>query len=75
MSKPRPGSSLETAREVVSKNRRLIRLREEQPALELDDLSIRSGKAERLRELYAGWGFRSMLAELESKTLTQAALL
>jgi len=68
-------SSLETAREVVSKNRRLIRLREEQPALELDDLSIRSGKAERLRELYAGWGFRSMLAELESKTPTQAALL
>ena len=68
-------SSLEASRDVVSKNRRLIQLREDQPDLALEDLRLRSAKAERLRELYGGWGFRSMLAELESKTPAQAALL
>jgi DNA polymerase-1 len=68
-------ASLESARDLVAKNRRLIQLRDEQPDLTLDEMRLRSPKADRLRELYAGWGFRSMLAELESKSLTQAALL
>jgi len=68
-------ASLESARDLVAKNRRLIQLRDEQPDLTLDEMRLRSPKVDRLRELYAGWGFRSMLAELESKSLTQAALL
>lgn len=68
-------ASLEASRDVLSKNQRLIQLRDEQPELALDEMRLRPPKAERLRELYADWGFRSLLAELESKSSVQTILL
>lgn len=68
-------SSLESSHDAVLKNQRLIRLREDQPELALDELRLRSANTARLRDLYEAWGFRSMRAELESKTSTQVALL
>jgi DNA polymerase-1 len=68
-------TSLESARDILAKNRRLIQLREDLTEPGLDDLRFGSPKVERLRELFASWGFRSMLADLETKVPKQAALL
>jgi hypothetical protein len=37
-------------------------------------LAVRSGDSGQLRRLYAGWGFRTLLSELEGGTLRQGDL-
>ena len=67
--------SLAASREVVLMNQRLIRLKPAELAANLDEAEIRSCSLERLRELYARWGFKTMLAQLGGAPLTQGALL
>jgi DNA polymerase-1 len=60
-------AALQDATEVVRRNVELVRLKDELPCLlELDELQEKPADPESLRELFARWGFRSMLAELES---------
>jgi DNA polymerase-1 len=68
-------ASLAAAREVVLMNQRLIRLQPAELPVNLDAAEIRPPRLERLRELYAGWGFKTMLAQLGGAPLTQGALL
>jgi DNA polymerase-1 len=66
---------LAAAAEVVERNQRLIRLKDDLPwSLPLETLAVRAGDPGRLRELYAEWGFNSLLQELESPTLRQGNL-
>ena len=58
-------ANLAGAGEVVRRNQRLIRLREEQPATPLEELAGRPPNAERLGALYSQWGFRTLLAQLQ----------
>ncbi len=67
--------SLAAAKEVVLMNQRLIRLKPAELPVNMDELEIRPSSLERLRELYAGWGFKTMLAQLGGAPLTQGALL
>jgi DNA polymerase-1 len=68
-------SSLAEAEAIVRRNQRLVRLREEQPPLVLADAAIRPAQIDRLRGLYADWGFKTMLAQLGGSPATQEALL
>jgi DNA polymerase-1 len=68
-------SSLAGAEAIVRRNQRLVRLREEQPPLVLADAAIRPAQIDRLRGLYADWGFKTMLAQLGGSPATQEALL
>ena len=67
--------SLSTSKEVVLMNQRLIRLKPAELPVNLEEVEIRPPNLERLRELYAGWGFKTMLAQLGGAPLTQGALL
>jgi len=67
-------AALKDAAGLVRRNVELVRLKDELPCrFELDELREKSAHPESLRELFARWGFRSMLAELESNR--QAVLL
>lgn len=67
-------TALQNSAGVVQRNVELVRLKDELPCgLELDELWEKPADPELLRELYTRWGFRSMLAELESSR--QAVLL
>lgn len=68
-------AALETAAQIVRRNQRLVRLREDQPTTPLDSARPGVPDGERLRALYAEWGFRSLLAEVERTQMTQPALL
>lgn len=58
---------LKDSAEVVRRNVELVRLKDELPCrFELDEWQEKPADVECLRELFAGWGFRSLLAELES---------
>jgi DNA polymerase-1 len=58
-------SALTGAAEAVKRNQLMIRLREQLPdGPELSGLVPREPKRPALREMYARWGFRSLLAEL-----------
>lgn len=62
--------SLEAARDDLRRNRDLIRLREHCDRPEsLDALAVRPPDTAELRRLYAGWGFRTLLAELDETPL------
>ena len=56
--------ALQAAEPAVRRNQRLIRLKEEEPVVAPDDLVMKAPDKARLRELFSGWGFRSMLAAL-----------
>jgi DNA polymerase-1 len=58
-------ASLQSALEVLRRNLDLIRLRQDQPNCQLEDLVPRPAQVERLRELFTQWGFRGMLAQVE----------
>lgn len=75
VSSPRLKQNLEASKEAVNRNQRLIRLKPEGLAAQLDDLRLKPADVARLRVLYAQWGFKTMLAQIESATLTQGALL
>jgi len=66
---------LTAAQEAVRRNQRLVRLREEQPPLPLEEAAIRAPQTDRLRVLFAEWGFKTMLAQLGGTPLSQGALL
>jgi len=68
-------NSLAGAQETVRRNQRLIRLREEQPALALEETAVREPQVDRLRGLFAEWGFKTMLAQLGGSPVAQGALL
>jgi DNA polymerase-1 len=58
--------NLQASKEVVGRNQQLVRLNCQEPCeLTLEDLAVRRGDDEALRVLFARWGFRTMLRELE----------
>ena len=66
---------LRAAEPRVKRNQGLIRLKEAPPEeCKLADLAVRSGDAGQLRRLYAGWGFRTLLSQLEGGSLRQGDL-
>ena len=68
-------TSLAASEKIVRRNQRLIRLREEQPPMGLDEAAIGDPQIDRLRGMFADWGFKTMLAQLGGSPLTQGALL
>ena len=68
-------TSLQGAKEVVLRNQRLIRLREEQPALALEEVQLRTPDLKGLRVLFEEWGFRTLLAQCDEREPEQGALL
>lgn len=68
-------ANLESARQIVSRNQKLIRLREDQPPAPLTELAPREPDTTRLRALYAEWGFRRLHEELVSRPPAQGVLL
>jgi DNA polymerase-1 len=61
---------LEASEEVVRRNEQLVRLNCEVPyEISLEELACRAGDAAALRQLYARWGFKSLLRELEQGRL------
>ena len=68
-------ASLAAAAEIVRRNQRLICLRDSQPPVPLDSVTIRTPDREVLRSLYSKWGFRTLLAQLEQSLPMQATLL
>jgi DNA polymerase-1 len=68
--------ALKTAEADVRRNQSLVRLKTEVGSeFSADALVARPADAGRLMELYRGWGFRSMLAELESAQTRQQELI
>ena len=60
-------ANLRTAESVVRRNQKLIRLDASLPCdADLAPLAVRPGDPDRLGLLYARWGFKTMLAQLES---------
>jgi DNA polymerase-1 len=68
-------ASLAGAQDRVKRNQRLIRLHDGLPPVSLEEAAIRASDTDRLRTLYAEWGFKTMLAQLESGSFAQGALL
>lgn len=61
-------SGLEASVELVEKNRKLVRLDVNVPCeLELETMRVRQADSEQLRRLYEGWGFKTLLRELEGQ--------
>jgi len=59
-------TSLQAAEKLVRRNQQLVRLNEEAPCkVSMEELACKPGDAASLRPLYARWGFKSMLRELE----------
>lgn len=67
--------ALASAGEVLRRNQRLIRLREDLATPPIEALRPRPPDTETLRALYAEWGFKSLLADLEKTACAQPELL
>ena len=67
--------SLVASKDVVLRNQRLIRLKPAELPVNLEESAIQPSNPERLRVLYAEWGFKTMLAQLGGASMTQGALL
>jgi len=58
--------SLQASAELLERNQRLVRLKHEmQCDVSLEDLAVKPCDHDALARLYAGWGFKTMLHELE----------
>ncbi len=69
-------TSLRSSAEAVSRNVELVRLKDDLPCdYSADQLAVRPPDAGSLRELFSRWGFRAMLAGLESRGLSEQAVL
>ena len=69
-------AALTAAAADVSRNQVLVRLKTDVAgAFSPDELTVRAPAAETLRELYANWGFRSLLADLGPPVPAQGCLL
>ena len=61
-------ASLGEAADAVRRNQTLTRLRDDLPCdFSAEALAVKSADAGRLRELFARWGFKGMLAALEAE--------
>jgi DNA polymerase I len=58
-------TALFNAKETVQCNRELVRLHEVDCDFSPEEMAVKPPDAERLRELYSRWGFKTMLAALE----------
>ncbi len=68
-------ASLQAASEVVKRNQKLICLRDDLPCdFKLEDFAIKPAKVDTLRELFTGWGFKTLLHELEKAQVKQTDL-
>lgn len=67
--------ALAGAAEILRRNQRLIRLREDMAVPALESLRPRKPDLEKLRGHYAEWGFKSLLAEVEKSACPQPELL
>ncbi len=68
-------TNLQAASELVWRNRKLICLRDDLPCdFELENFAARPARAEELRELFTGWGFKTLLHELEKARVKQIDL-
>jgi DNA polymerase I len=68
-------ANLNAASGIVRRNQRLIRLKEDQAAISLEELSLKAPQSDRLKAAYAEWGFRTLLAQLNETNIEQGALL
>lgn len=69
-------ASLENSKAIVRRNQELIRLHVDLPCdFQLEKLEVRSPDHARLRPLYARWGFKTLLAQIESVQAAQGSLL
>jgi DNA polymerase I len=60
-------ASLQSAMETVRRNQKLVQLNTEVPfEVALEELVCRQPNVAALRELYSGWGFKTLLRELEN---------
>jgi DNA polymerase I len=75
VSSERIRKSLADHKEAVFRNRTLIRLNTRLEVVANANLLPGAPKPEVLRELFTHWGFRSMLAELDSQRSVQAELI
>jgi DNA polymerase I len=58
--------NLQASAELVRRNQQLVRLKDETPCeVSLEVLTVKPGDDETLRQLFAGWGFKTLLHELE----------
>jgi DNA polymerase-1 len=61
--------NLQGSAELVRRNQKLVRLKEETPCeVSLEVLTIKPGNEVALRQLFMGWGFRKLLSELEKSS-------
>ena len=68
-------TALTAAADLVQRNVSLVRLKDELPCdLDLDELAPKPANSDALHEMFARWGFRAMLAELESTQSRQTVL-
>lgn len=68
-------TNLENARELVQRNQKLIRLHDDLSCdFQLENFSVKSGNVEHLRRLFTGWGFKTLLHELEKAQVKQSDL-
>lgn len=69
-------TNLLAAQSDVRRNQKLIRLHTDLPcAFDLEKLAVQRGDEEKLAPLYARWGFKTMLAQLEEAHAAQKDLL
>jgi DNA polymerase-1 len=67
--------ALQTAAADVRRNQELVRLKAELPCeFVATELAVRPPDADQLADLYRSWGFRSLLAEIESSRSRQEVL-
>jgi DNA polymerase-1 len=66
VSSQRLRTNLEGARELVKRNQKMVRLKDDLSCEEpLEAMAAKAGDVEGLRRLFSGWGFKKLLAELE----------
>jgi DNA polymerase I len=63
-------TSLQVSEAVVRRNQKLVRLKDEvQCEVSLEELACKPSDDDALRQLYARWGFKSLLRELDQSRL------
>ena len=68
--------ALQNAAPAVRRNREMVRLRDDlECAFVPEKLTVRPTDVRKLRELYAGWGFKGLLAALEAAAPAQQTIL
>lgn len=68
-------TNLQAAREIVQRNQKLIRLHDQLPCdFQLENFAVKSVKFDDLRQLFTGWGFKTLLHELEKAQVKQSDL-